>query len=302
MSSTNAPRRPAGFRAPGPRPAGDLGHADLAPGSDEDLSYLAGDWRIFQPRRGHRWSLDDLLTAWVAADCVPAVARSVTDATAARSGHDLRFVDLGCGLGSVLMLMAWAFPDARVWGVEAQASRAQRARRSLRYNGAALRCEVVDGDLRELEHSLVPRLSGAPSVVTGTPPYFDPSATRRADDDETAGCRVELRGGLEVYLDAAARVMASDAVVVLCYPVAEGARAEMAGSERGLVLRRRLTVVPREGKTALIVVDVFRRETGVVEHHDLTVRTATGEWTEEFRAVRRRFGMPDGTKHARSFE
>jgi tRNA1Val (adenine37-N6)-methyltransferase len=286
-SKLHKARRPEGFRAPGPRPVGDLGEPDLVARDDEDLSYLAGDWRIFQPRRGHRWSLDDLMTAWVAAQSAPP------------SPHTL--VDLGCGLGSVLMLMAWAFPEARVTGLEAQAARAERARRSLRFNGANDRCFVVDGDLRDIGATLRPCLNRLPVVVTGTPPYFDPSATKRADDDETAACRVEIRGGLEVYLDAAAQIVDPAGVVVLCYPVAEGERAKKAGVSRGLSLSRRLEVVPRAGKAALIVVDVFRREACAVLEETLTVRTLEGAWTEEFRAVRRRFGMPAGTQ-ARSIE
>jgi hypothetical protein len=31
------------------------------------LDILAGDWRIFQLRNGHRFSADDLLTAWTRA-------------------------------------------------------------------------------------------------------------------------------------------------------------------------------------------------------------------------------------------
>jgi hypothetical protein len=47
-------RRPEGWMAPGPRPAGAQGNPDLAAGPDETLSYLTGDWRIFQLRNGHR--------------------------------------------------------------------------------------------------------------------------------------------------------------------------------------------------------------------------------------------------------
>jgi hypothetical protein len=42
--------------------------AEVWPGPGEDLCHLAGDWRILQLVRGHRWSLDDLVTAWFAAD------------------------------------------------------------------------------------------------------------------------------------------------------------------------------------------------------------------------------------------
>src|SRR5581483_9434041 len=88
-------RRPAGWRAPGPAPAG----VDVTPGVAEDLCWLAGDWRILQRVDGHRWSLDDLVTAWRAAETVAATPPA-------------RFADLGCGIGSVLMLLAWRFPAA----------------------------------------------------------------------------------------------------------------------------------------------------------------------------------------------
>jgi hypothetical protein len=35
------------------------------------LDILAGDWRIFQLRTGHRFSADDLLTAWTAVRATP---------------------------------------------------------------------------------------------------------------------------------------------------------------------------------------------------------------------------------------
>jgi len=58
------------------------------PQPGEDLCYLTGAWRILQRLDGHRWSLDDLVTAWVAAAaCRHTAPRDVTD--------------LGCGIGAV---------------------------------------------------------------------------------------------------------------------------------------------------------------------------------------------------------
>lgn len=252
------------------------------PGEGEELSYLAGDWRLFQPTSGHRWSLDDLVTAYVAVESVEAEA-------------DFGAVDLGCGLGSVLMLVAWALPSVTVTGVEAQPARAARARRSLRYNGADGRCLVLDGDLRDT-HALTQVLGKNARLVTGTPPYFDPKATNLSRDSEAAACRAEIRGGLEVYLDAGGAVMARDGVLVLCYPATSAERAEQAAKERGLVLVRRQSVVPAVGKPPLIVVDRFARSevacTDTVRD-ELVVRESNGQWSDAFRVVRRRFGMPD---------
>jgi tRNA1(Val) A37 N6-methylase TrmN6 len=243
---------------------------------------LAGDWRIFQPRKGHRWSLDDLATAWVALDCAPH-AQSFTG------------VDLGTGLGSVLMLLAWAEPAASFIGLEAQATRAARARRSLRYNGAVARCRVLDGDLRtaisELEHAL-PR---GVALVTGTPPYFPPGAARAAEDAEAAACRIEQRGGLEVYLDVARKLVSETGNIVLCYPPTHTERSRAAALDLGLALRERCSVIPKRGKPALLVVERFCLTGGSTHERELVVRDERDQWTDEFRALRRRFGMPDRT-------
>ena len=53
---------------------------------------IAGDWRIWQRRRGHRYSLDDVATA----------ATAVRTRPAAES-----YLDLGCGLGSVLLMVSY---------------------------------------------------------------------------------------------------------------------------------------------------------------------------------------------------
>src|SRR5262245_22141744 len=121
-------RRPLGWRAPGPAPATPADRPDLWPRVGEDLCHLSGDWRILQPIGGHRWSLDDLVTAWFAAGHAgPAPAR---------------IADLGCGIGAVLLLLAWRFPAARCVGVEAQPASAALARRSIAWNGAGGRCAV----------------------------------------------------------------------------------------------------------------------------------------------------------------
>jgi tRNA1Val (adenine37-N6)-methyltransferase len=193
-------KRPAGWIAPGPTPAGPGDREDLWPAEDEDLCYLAGDWRIFQKLDGHRWSLDDLLTAWFAVQHAPDPV--------------LHALDLGCGIGSVLMMTAWALPNARCVGVEAQVVSAGLARRSVAYNGEASRVEVIDGDLRDLS-ALDPALSF--DLVTGTPPYIPPGEGVISDKIQCGPCRFELRGGVEVYVEAAAKRLAAEGCVcVLC--------------------------------------------------------------------------------------
>jgi tRNA1(Val) A37 N6-methylase TrmN6 len=221
------------------------------PGPDEDLSFLVGDWRIFQLRRGHRWSLDDFVTAYVALE------------TARAEGPVARALDLGCGIGSVLLMVAWGLPTARVVGVEAQAPSVGLARRSLRYNGAEERCEVRLGDLRD--ERLLPE-AAAFELVTGTPPYLPLGTGLVSERAQRGPCCFETRGGLEDYCRAAARALAPGGAFVVCSGAQDPpGRAERAAADAGLGVRRSIEVVPKEGKTPLFFVHVMRALPGGAE-------------------------------------
>jgi tRNA1(Val) A37 N6-methylase TrmN6 len=271
-------RRPVGWVAPGPPPAGPQGRIELEPEVDEDLCYLTGDWRLFQKQVGHRWSLDDLVTAWIA------TRRRDPD-------RPLRALDLGCGLGSVLLMVAWKLPHADVCGIEAQLDRAAMGRRSIAYNGVADRCRIVTGDLREVSlHELGP----APfDLVTGTPPYFPPGTGTESAKPHATPCRFEVRGGVEDYLETAQHLLAPDGEIVVCTSALERDRVELALRELGLHRREHWDIVPREGKSVLVMVDVVTTAPTEATAHTLVVRDRANAWTPAFRVVRTAMGIPD---------
>lgn len=271
-------RRPVGWQAPGPRPRAPAERPELWPRAGEDLCHLAGDWRILQLTRGHRWSLDDLATAWFAVGSVP------------QEPH--RLLDLGCGIGAVLMLLAWRFPTARGLGIEAQAVSVALARRSLAWNGADERCTVRLGDLRD--PTAVP--DGATfDLVTGTPPYLPRGTAVESARAQWTPCHFELRGGVDAYCEAAARLLAPGGTFVACAAARDADRVAAAAAAAGLVVARRCDVVPRATKPPLFAVYAMHRAAGdappVVEP-PLVVRDAAGRWTADFVAVRSTFGMP----------
>jgi len=237
---------------------------ELAPGPGEDLCFLSGDWRIFQRVDGHRWSLDDLVTAWYAA-CGAAPARHA---------------DLGCGIGTVLLLLAWRFPALRGVGVEAQAVSVDLARRSLAWNGVEDRCEIRAGDLRDA--TLLP--AAAFDLVTGTPPYLTPGTATESTRVQVGPCHVEHRGGIEEYCAAAARLLAPGGRFVTCAGGTQTARVTAAATAAGLAVVRRRDVVPRAGKAPLLGVHVLAHAadagSGTVEP-PLVVRDAHGARTPD---------------------
>jgi hypothetical protein len=123
-----------GWAKPGPIPPGALGGGPaLEPG--ETLDAISGYFRLFQLAKGHRFSTDDVLTAWYGTMCCPA-ARSV--------------LDLGSGVGAVGMIAAWRLPGARFVTVEAQAESVRLARKSARWNGLEDRYEIRHGRRKNL--------------------------------------------------------------------------------------------------------------------------------------------------------
>ena len=84
--------------------AGSEPGAPLAVEPHETLDAISGHFRLFQLRDGHRFSTDDILTAWYGTSWCPTARRAL---------------DLGSGIGTVGMICAWRLPGAKFVTVEA---------------------------------------------------------------------------------------------------------------------------------------------------------------------------------------
>ncbi|KAJ3208995.1 hypothetical protein HDU82_001583 [Entophlyctis luteolus] len=201
-----------------------------------------GDGELVQ---GHRYTTDDLATAAVA----------IKECNNGNPPKPRRHVDIGCGLGSVLLFIKWFFWDSLEMslGIEAQPKHCDLARKSIRVNmgspghGAAnVVSEVRNGDLREFTSPDCRLLSkeeeNSFDLVTGTPPYF-PVPTGVLPTVQGRGmCSFEMRGGVEAYCAAARRCIrrSADSRFVFVQTAIEVKRSEVAVYEHGnmRILRR----------------------------------------------------------------
>lgn len=273
-------RRPPGWNPPGPIPPGERADPSLRPAGGETLDCLAGHWKIFQLRKGHRYSTDDLLTAWFAVNTLRDEGRT--------PGTHL---DLGCGVGSIGLLLLWKYPGLRSVGLEAQAASTQLARRSLRYNGVEKRAEVRLGDFRS-SRALAP--GERFDLVTGSPPYLACCEGIRSAHSQRGACRFEDRGGCEDYLRAGFAHLAPGGVMIWVHAsryVSENVRAARAVGFGSVRWRK---VVFREGKKSLISLFQARQPTTSETQRapDLVVRQNDGAWSREYRVIRREMGFP----------
>jgi len=238
---------------------------------------LTASFRLIQRRRGHRFSVDDLATAWEAMRAAP---------------DPESFLDLGCGGGSVLLMVAWRHPAARGFGIEAQDISIELARRNVHENGLGGRVTLLHGDLRDVTREWT---YGSCALVTGTPPYLPLGTASPSPDPQRAAARIELRGGVEDYLAAAARVLTPEGVVVVCADGRHPERVVRGAADAGLEPVRRVDIVPRAGRRTLFSVwTCARTSRGALDHTEVVMRDERGERTEASRAMRRAFGLdPD---------
>jgi len=137
----------------------------------EQLCNLVGTWRIVQKVGSHRWTTDDLVTAYIAKrEILKRISFNASDNELAPKLNvkkkKLRYLDLGCGNGSVLQMVCWSLIQKvtlKAFGVEARSEAVGLARRSLTFNiGSSLSAErgseetsdivsIIHGDFRELE-------------------------------------------------------------------------------------------------------------------------------------------------------
>jgi tRNA1Val (adenine37-N6)-methyltransferase len=296
------------LRGPLPHDELELRRAALAErlGGAVTLDRLAGDFVIFQRRRGHRHSTDDLLTAWYAVTHAPTPAPA-------------RLLDLGSGIGSVGLAVLWRFPEATLTAIEVQPASHGLLEANIEANGVAHRARAILGDLRDPATLAAPDGSvsvpapvpvpvpvpvsvsvsvsvSAPvpfDLVTGSPPYFPPGTGIVSADGQRAAARFELHGDVRDYCRAARTALADGGRFVFCFPTVQRARAEAACASAGLRVIASRDVVPRHGLPALFSLFACEAGAGMLPAPEapLVVRTADGAHTAELAAVRRSMGL-----------
>lgn len=270
------------------------------PTKGEQLCNLVGSWRILQRVGSHRWTTDDLVTAYVASQEVP-------------SSPNIKYLDLGTGNASVLQMTAWALQKegqtVDATGIEARLEAVELARRSLSFNIGSdeLVARIIHGDFRDAA------LSQQFDLITGTPPYFrvdfavnDKHVTSAVINQggmptakQSAPARCEFRGGIEAYCEAASRVLKPHGKFVVCENWLNHNRVVAAAGKYDLDILSRVEVSGKEGRGTLFCVYTMKRKnndsvTLITKRKILAVRNGQGGWTKEYReSVLEAMSIPD---------
>ena len=248
-----------------------LDHPTLGPLTDD---LLTPDMRVYQRTKGHRFSSDDVATAYWAHRVCPSPTTHL---------------DLGTGLGSVLLLLAWKLPAVQSVGIEAQAASHELLVSNVTRNGLCSRVEPIFGDLRDM--SILPGRTF--ELITGTPPYFPPGTAVFADDEQRSFARIEERGGVEAYLEAASRWLAPGGTFVLCGDARANVRVSAFAPAVGLGVTHHCEFIPRAGRAPRFAVWVLRADAdGGPQWTTMTLRDEAGVPGPDADALRTFSGFP----------
>ncbi len=236
----------------------------------DDLSedaLLGGAITLRQPRTGYRVSSDAVLLAAL---------------TPVRPGQ--RVLDLGTGYGQVGLCLLAREPALHVTGLELLPDVAALARDNAHRNGVADRFEVRCGSVADLTLAPV-------DVIVCNPPY------RLADRHTASTNRIKEAATIEssdvpllIWMQAAARVLMPEGVVVLIHDVAREADVIRALTIAGLDRMALQPLLPRAGMVPKRLVVRAQRggnAQGPVRLPGLVLHEEDGRWCANVNAALR---------------
>lgn len=213
-------------------------------GGDETLDDLIiGGFKLIQPRKGYRFSIDAVLLAHFAA------LEKVKQA-----------VDLGCGNGVISLLLAARSPNLKITGIEIQEQMAERAQRSVEYNRLLQQVQIVEGDFCQIDRHLPP---GSAGLVISNPPFYGRGQGRISRDPEEAVARHETAMTLDALVAAAYYLLSpggSFCLIHRCERLPDIINCCMA--HRLLPVRLRAVHSFQEQEARLVLVEAQKREQG----------------------------------------
>jgi tRNA1Val (adenine37-N6)-methyltransferase len=235
---------------------------------DETLDHLlSGTIKIFQKKKGYRFSIDSILLA---------------DFIHLKEGQ--RVVDLGTGSGIIPLILATKVKTTEIWGVEIQGELAEIAKRNIEINHLHGRVHILKGDARNLARQME---SEGFDIVLTNPPYRKIRSGRLNPERQKAIARHEITGSLADMAKIAFRLLRPKASFYVVYPAVRIADLITRIRESHLEPKRLRLVYPNVRKAAqLILVEAIKGASpGLEIHPPLFIHDLDGRYTEELRSI-----------------
>jgi len=155
------------------------------------------DIKLFQPKKGYRFSVDALL---------------LEDFIQSKNGCNA--VELGTGSGVISLLLAKKLKRAKIIAVEIQKSLAECAKRNVELNGLEDKVEILTEDVRRLKKVLP---ANKFALVYSNPPFRKTRTGRLSANKESAIARHEIKISLTDIVSIASYLLNNRGMFYLIY-------------------------------------------------------------------------------------
>lgn len=161
-------------------------------------SIYQGKWLLEQPLKGYRFGTDAMVLA-ASVQAKPAE----------------KVLELGCGVGAVLLAVHSRLPDVFLTGVERENDYVELAKRNILHNNVSRRVSVFKGDI---QNSMTMHSLGYFDHVIANPPYFETGKHSAPAVAIRRAARQHDPDALGQWLQAANRVLKPKGTVTLIHP------------------------------------------------------------------------------------
>lgn len=192
--------------------------------------------------------------------------------------------DLGCGCGSLSLLLCGKYPLLRVTGVELQPQAAALAEENAAQDGLDGRFSVIRGDLREHRTLLA---HGSFDAVVSNPPYYPVGSGKCAASPALAAARTELTCSLGELCTCAAWLLRSGGRFFLVHKPERLADLMVSLRENRLEPKRLRLVRHRAGgPVSLVLLEAWLDgRPGLVFEPDLALFDENGAESEDHKRI-----------------
>jgi tRNA1(Val) A37 N6-methylase TrmN6 len=194
-------------------------------------------------------------------------------------------------VGSVLLMVSRKLRPKTAVGVEAQAqsvAMAARAIAELPEHGTHI--DVRHADFRDIDFG-----GECYDLITASPPYFPLDAGVLPDDPQRRACRFEERGGVEAYLETAARAMGAQSRLYIVFQTRWSERVTTSAARHSLHLSGQADFSTRaDNPDPFLTVFEFSQQAVEAPHRfRCSVRAADGTISPEYQRARLELGVAE---------
>ncbi|MGG4664395.1 tRNA(1)(Val) (adenine(37)-N(6))-methyltransferase TrmN [Providencia vermicola] len=194
-------------------------------------------------------------------------------------GHVQFALDIGSGSGVVALMLAQRQQSAQIDAVELDVQAAQQAQCNFVESPWAKRLHIINQDIIHYsQHSLTQY-----DLIVSNPPYFEPAVACRDEQRDQA----RYTGALthDVLLECAQRCLTENGLFCLVLPYEVGEKVQAMAESRGWFTALRVNVSDKPTTPFHRMLLGLRLVNSHSQVSNLALKTQSGEYTEDFRAL-----------------